>query len=102
MEASKEGRSLSDFKYACVGYSVFLDNKDNPGEKQEKRTELPACIGFEVVILINLFPLKWSNDFFSSSSSPSLAIVLYLNTKKMMLLYLILNIFSSKELAASP
>jgi len=50
LEASKEGRSLSDFKYACVGYSVFLDNKDNPGEKQEKRTELPACIGFEILV----------------------------------------------------
>lgn len=56
LEASKEGRSLSDFKYACVGYSVFLDNKDSPGEQQEKRTELPFCIGVEVIILINLFP----------------------------------------------
>lgn len=59
-EASKEGRSLSDFKYACVGYSVFLDNKDNPGERQEKQAELPFCVGIEVIILINLFLLKWS------------------------------------------
>lgn len=51
VEATKDGRNLSDFKYACVGYSVFLDNKDNPDEKQENRSELPFCAGIEVCFL---------------------------------------------------
>ena len=51
VEATKDGRNLSDFKYACVGYSVFLDNKDNPDEKQENRAELPFCAGIEVCFL---------------------------------------------------
>ncbi|KAH7668523.1 hypothetical protein IHE45_11G016000 [Dioscorea alata] len=50
VEATKDGRNLSDFKYACVGYSVFLDNKDNPDEKQENRAELPFCAGIELLI----------------------------------------------------
>ncbi|KVI08784.1 hypothetical protein Ccrd_012832 [Cynara cardunculus var. scolymus] len=29
MEASKEGRSLADFRYGCVGYSVLVDRKVN-------------------------------------------------------------------------
>ncbi|XP_039035141.1 uncharacterized protein LOC120171506 [Hibiscus syriacus] len=43
LEASKEGRTLTDFKYACVGYSVFLDNKDSS-------PELPFCVGLEVLL----------------------------------------------------
>ncbi|KAL5065593.1 hypothetical protein RYX36_027330, partial [Vicia faba] len=30
LEASKEGRKLANFKYACIGYSINLDNKDSP------------------------------------------------------------------------
>lgn len=47
-EANNDGRNLADFKYACVGYSVFLDNKDNPNSKGENRAELPFCSGIEV------------------------------------------------------
>ena len=50
IEATKEGHSLSDFKYACVGYSVFLSNKDSSMEKGEKQAELPFCAGLEVII----------------------------------------------------
>ncbi|XP_058109596.1 uncharacterized protein LOC131252852 isoform X2 [Magnolia sinica] len=50
IEASKEGRSLSDFKYVCVGYSVFLDAKDNPNEQQENQAELPFCVGIELLL----------------------------------------------------
>eukprot|EP00262_Sarcandra_glabra_P005563 TRINITY_DN17269_c0_g1_i1.p1 TRINITY_DN17269_c0_g1~~TRINITY_DN17269_c0_g1_i1.p1 ORF type:complete len:215 (-),score=40.81 TRINITY_DN17269_c0_g1_i1:490-1083(-) len=50
MEASKAGRGLSDFKYACVGYSVYLDKKDNPTEQREKQAELPFCFGIELVV----------------------------------------------------
>lgn len=48
-EATKDGRSLSDFKYACVGYSLFLDKKDNTAEKPENQAELPFCVGIEVI-----------------------------------------------------
>ncbi|KAG1362235.1 hypothetical protein COCNU_10G004540 [Cocos nucifera] len=48
--ATKEGHSLSDFKYACVGYSVFLSNKDNSMDKGEKQAELPFCAGLEILM----------------------------------------------------
>ncbi|CAA7410916.1 unnamed protein product [Spirodela intermedia] len=50
LEASKEGRNLSDFKYSCVGYSVFMENKDDASEKGEKQTELPFCVGIELLV----------------------------------------------------
>nr|GMD63568.1 uncharacterized protein LOC109177740 [Ipomoea batatas]GME11355.1 uncharacterized protein LOC109177740 [Ipomoea batatas] len=46
-EASKEGRSLTDFRYACVGYSVYSDQNSHPTDGQETPTELPACVGLE-------------------------------------------------------
>lgn len=50
MEASKEGRSLRDFRYACVGYSVYLDHKARSTDEQEVQTELPVCVGLEVLV----------------------------------------------------
>ncbi|XP_031271658.1 uncharacterized protein LOC116130052 [Pistacia vera] len=50
LEASKEGRSLKDFKYGCVGYSVYLDNKDSSTDKMDKEAELPFCVGLEVLL----------------------------------------------------
>lgn len=51
VEASKEGRSLTDFKYACVGYSVFLDNKNASSTGDQKpRAELPVCVGLELLV----------------------------------------------------
>ncbi|KAF8406500.1 hypothetical protein HHK36_008589 [Tetracentron sinense] len=50
IEASKEGRSLTDFKYACVGYSLYLDGKDPSTDLQEKQAELPLCIGIELLV----------------------------------------------------
>ncbi|CAL9076852.1 unnamed protein product, partial [Musa acuminata var. zebrina] len=47
--STKDGRSLSDFKYACVGYSVFLDRKDNTAEKLENQAEFPFCVGREIL-----------------------------------------------------
>ncbi|VVA33189.1 PREDICTED: LOC105628591 isoform [Prunus dulcis] len=49
LEASKADRSLTDFKYACVGYSVFLDRKDSPSDQQNKQAELPFCVGLEAM-----------------------------------------------------
>ncbi|KAI3461958.1 hypothetical protein Pfo_018621 [Paulownia fortunei] len=50
MEASKEGRSLTDFRYACVGYSLYVDRKEPGSNGQETRTELPVCVGLEVLV----------------------------------------------------
>ncbi|KAK9062034.1 hypothetical protein SSX86_019218 [Deinandra increscens subsp. villosa] len=50
MEASKEGRSLADFRYGCVGYSVYSDVKNHPGQVQETQKELPVCVGIEVLV----------------------------------------------------
>ncbi|XWS54986.1 hypothetical protein CRYUN_Cryun10bG0136400 [Craigia yunnanensis] len=50
MEASKEGRTLTDFKYACVGYSVYLDSKDSSTHQSDKHAELPFCLGLEVLL----------------------------------------------------
>ncbi|GJV94457.1 hypothetical protein Tco_1546034 [Tanacetum coccineum] len=50
MEASKEGRSLADFRYGCVGYSVYSDMKNNSGDAQETEKELPVCVGIEVLV----------------------------------------------------
>lgn len=55
LEASKADRSLTDFKYACVGYSVFLDRKDSPSDQQNKQAELPFCVGLEVLYLDSIF-----------------------------------------------
>ncbi|KAK4368109.1 hypothetical protein RND71_011901 [Anisodus tanguticus] len=49
-EASKEGRSLTDFRYACVGYSVYLDQKSRSTDAQDAQTELPVCVGLEVLV----------------------------------------------------
>ncbi|KAM0901625.1 hypothetical protein ACQ4PT_019864 [Festuca glaucescens] len=47
--AIQEGRHLSNFKYACAGYSIYLDDKDNPPGKGEKHAELPICVGVELL-----------------------------------------------------
>lgn len=50
IEASREGRSLADFKYACVGYSVYSDRKGSSVDAQEMQAELPICVGLEVLV----------------------------------------------------
>ncbi|CAA6673676.1 unnamed protein product [Spirodela intermedia] len=37
LEASKEGRNLSDFKYSCVGYSVFMETRMMRLRKERSR-----------------------------------------------------------------
>ncbi|CAN6206695.1 unnamed protein product, partial [Urochloa humidicola] len=50
-EAIQEGRNLSDFKYACVGYSIYLDNKETSTGVREKKAhaQLPVCVGIELL-----------------------------------------------------
>ncbi|KAK7264236.1 hypothetical protein RJT34_31842 [Clitoria ternatea] len=50
LEATKEGRSLANFKYACIGYAVYLDNKDSSADSQDKTAQLPFCFGLEAVL----------------------------------------------------
>lgn len=47
-EASKEGRTLADFYYGCLGYSVYMIDKDSSAIKQQTKTQLPVCVGLEV------------------------------------------------------
>ncbi|CAL5326448.1 unnamed protein product [Camellia sinensis] len=47
VDASREGRSLAEFKYACVGYSVYSNGKDPTADVQETQAELPVCVGLE-------------------------------------------------------
>lgn len=47
-EASKEGRTLADFYYGCLGYSVYMTDKDSSAIKQRTKTQLPVCVGLEV------------------------------------------------------
>ncbi|XP_057499539.1 uncharacterized protein LOC130783798 [Actinidia eriantha] len=50
VEASKDGRSFVDFKYGCVGYSVYSAGKDPSTNGKEKQAELPVCVGLEVLV----------------------------------------------------
>lgn len=50
MEASKEGRTLTDFRYGCVGYSLYADQKGENINGQGTQTELPVCIGLEILV----------------------------------------------------
>ncbi|CAL5371304.1 unnamed protein product [Camellia sinensis] len=49
VDASREGRSLAEFKYACVGYFVYSNGKDPTADVQETQAELPVCVGLEVL-----------------------------------------------------
>uniref|UniRef100_A0A2P2JU86 Uncharacterized protein LOC105128642 n=1 Tax=Rhizophora mucronata TaxID=61149 RepID=A0A2P2JU86_RHIMU len=48
-EASREGRALLDFYYACAGYSVYV-NKDHSSDKGVTKRELPVCLGLELLV----------------------------------------------------
>jgi len=48
-EASKEGRTLADFYYGCLGYSVYMTEKDSSAMKQPTKTQLPVCVGLEIL-----------------------------------------------------
>lgn len=54
LEATKEGRNLKDFSYACVGYSVFLEKNNQSSDLKDKQAELPFCVGLEVMTPLRL------------------------------------------------
>ncbi|KAJ6989892.1 protein FMP32 mitochondrial [Populus alba x Populus x berolinensis] len=49
VEASKDGRVLTDFYYGCAGYSLY-SNKDHSTDKQVAKKELPVCVGLELLV----------------------------------------------------
>ncbi|KAI4375682.1 hypothetical protein MLD38_013523 [Melastoma candidum] len=49
-ETSKDGLALLDFRYACLGYSVFLEKSDQSSNPQDKQPNLPFCVGLEVLL----------------------------------------------------
>ncbi|KAL6518478.1 hypothetical protein OROGR_018980 [Orobanche gracilis] len=49
-EASTAGRNLREFRYACVGYSLYEDRKGQASNGQQSQTELPFCVGLEVLV----------------------------------------------------
>ncbi|KAL6576082.1 hypothetical protein OROHE_000553 [Orobanche hederae] len=49
-EASTAGRNLREFRYACVGYSLYEDRKSQASNGQQSQTELPFCVGLEVLV----------------------------------------------------
>ncbi|XAR72771.1 hypothetical protein NMG60_11019524 [Bertholletia excelsa] len=49
-EASKEDHILTDFKYACIGYSVHLERGDPSTDLPNKHAEMPLCVGIELLL----------------------------------------------------
>ncbi|KAG0459035.1 hypothetical protein HPP92_022163 [Vanilla planifolia] len=49
MEATNDGRNLLDFKYACVGYSVYLDKNEDKREKERIKQNCHSC-GLELLV----------------------------------------------------
>ncbi|KAE9446069.1 hypothetical protein C3L33_22052, partial [Rhododendron williamsianum] len=58
LDASREGRSLVEFKYACVGYSVYSNGKDPSVDGQQTQAELPICVGLEHLVELNTY-VRW-------------------------------------------
>ncbi|KAJ4714264.1 Altered inheritance of mitochondria protein [Melia azedarach] len=50
VEASKDERVLFDFYYACAGSSVYRNLQDASNDKQVLKTELPVCVGLELLV----------------------------------------------------
>uniref|UniRef100_A0A7N0ZTR0 DUF8204 domain-containing protein n=1 Tax=Kalanchoe fedtschenkoi TaxID=63787 RepID=A0A7N0ZTR0_KALFE len=49
-EQYKNGQLLADFRYSCIGYSVYMDKKGASGDQHNKKAELPFCVGIEVLM----------------------------------------------------
>ncbi|KAM0975316.1 hypothetical protein ACFX13_018655 [Malus domestica] len=48
MKASKDDRHLTEFRYACAGYSLYLDRITKDHSKEQP--ELPVCYGLELLV----------------------------------------------------
>lgn len=54
----EDSRTLAEFRYACLGYSVHLEKKDFSTEPQKLEIELPFCSGLEILSTKRLVPSK--------------------------------------------
>ncbi|CAA7019359.1 unnamed protein product [Microthlaspi erraticum] len=45
----KEPQTLPNFYYGCLGYSVYMTEKDSSAMKQPTKTQLPFCVGLEML-----------------------------------------------------
>ena len=50
-EVAAQGHDLRQFKYACAGYSMFVDDRDGKGDA---KALLPYCQGLEVGFRLTL------------------------------------------------
>ena len=50
-EITKDGKTLVDFKYACVGYSIYRNHQPSATktDSELQMHELPFCMGIEVM-----------------------------------------------------
>uniref|UniRef100_R7WGI0 DUF8204 domain-containing protein n=1 Tax=Aegilops tauschii TaxID=37682 RepID=R7WGI0_AEGTA len=47
-EAAAQGHDLRQFKYACAGYSMFVDDRDAKSGENDAKALLPYCQGLEM------------------------------------------------------
>ncbi|XP_078174103.1 uncharacterized protein LOC144567796 [Carex rostrata] len=60
-EARIKGNQLTDFKYFCVGYSMYFDNKNRSKEQSEDQVDLPFCVGIEILADKRMNPSAHAN-----------------------------------------
>ncbi|VAI34961.1 unnamed protein product [Triticum turgidum subsp. durum] len=61
-EAAAQGHDLRQFKYACAGYSMFVDDRDAKSGENDAKALLPYCQGLELLLLLLLPRSLWSKD----------------------------------------
>jgi len=49
-EVAAQGHDLRQFKYACAGYSMFVDDRDGKSGGDEAKALLPYCQGLELLV----------------------------------------------------
>ncbi|VAI20206.1 unnamed protein product [Triticum turgidum subsp. durum] len=49
-EAAAQGHDLRQFKYACAGYSMFVDDRDAKSGENDAKALLPYCQGLELLV----------------------------------------------------
>ncbi|CAM8907251.1 unnamed protein product [Rhodiola kirilowii] len=49
-ELYKTGQQLAEFRYSCIGYSVYMDKKGAGADHLNKQAELPFCVGIEILM----------------------------------------------------
>ncbi|KAJ1386308.1 hypothetical protein SESBI_40889 [Sesbania bispinosa] len=51
LEALKQGKNLANFKFACIGYSIYLDNKSSSADSQKEVPKLPISSGLQMLMI---------------------------------------------------